>query len=85
MTDWNPGDMAKVTFHEAGHAVVMWLLGVPIKGIYLDLNSQGGSALPNVDAECAARQSLLQVMAARYAGPVSESMFGGQFRGPCRP
>jgi len=76
-TDWDPDDMAKVAFHEAGHAVVMWLLSVPIKRIRLDLNTQGGSVDPNVDAEVAARQSLLEVMAARYAGPIAESMFGG--------
>jgi len=76
-TDWASDDMAKVAFHEAGHAVVMWLLGIPLERIYLDLNSQGGGVLPDVDAECAARLSLLQVVAARYAGPVSERMFGG--------
>jgi hypothetical protein len=76
-TGWDPVDMEKAAFHEAGHAVVMWLLGIPLKRIYLDLNSEGGGVNPDVDAECAARLSLLQVMAARYAGPVSESMFGG--------
>jgi hypothetical protein len=52
-------------------------LGVPIKRIRLDLNTQGGSVDPDVDAGVAARQSLLEVMAARYAGPIAESMFGG--------
>jgi hypothetical protein len=32
----------------------------------------------DLEAECAARLNLLEVMAARYAGPVSERMFGGQ-------
>jgi ATP-dependent Zn protease len=27
VTTWDRDDMAKVAFHEAGHAVVMWLFG----------------------------------------------------------
>jgi hypothetical protein len=76
-TDWDPDDMAKVAVHEAGHALVAWLFGIPLKRIYLDLNSQGGAAVPDVDVECAARLNLLQAIAVHYAGPVSERTFGG--------
>jgi len=34
--------MAKVAVHEASHAVVAWLFGLTLKGIYLDLATQGG-------------------------------------------
>ena len=54
-TTWDPDDMKKVAFHEAGHAVVMWLLGIPLKHIRLDLEKEGGGVEPDVDAKCAAR------------------------------
>ena len=41
-TDWDPDDMAKVAVHEAGHAVVAWPFGLPLKRIYLDLATQRG-------------------------------------------
>ena len=46
---WDPVDMQKVAFHEAGHAVVAWLFGLPLKRIYLDLETEGGGAVSEVD------------------------------------
>lgn len=40
-TAWDPVDMEKVAFHEAGHAIVGWLFGLPLKGICLDLEKAG--------------------------------------------
>jgi hypothetical protein len=38
----DPDIMRKVAFHEAGHAVIGWAFGVPVGGIYLDLERESG-------------------------------------------
>ena len=35
-------DLEKAAYHEAGHAVVAWSFGVPVGGIYLDLQNESG-------------------------------------------
>jgi hypothetical protein len=72
-TTWDPDDMEKVAFHEAGHAVVAWLFGLPLKRIYLDLKTEGGGVAP--DLERAACLCLAQLVAVQYGGPISEKMF----------
>jgi hypothetical protein len=71
-TTWDPVDREKVAFHEAGHAVVAWLFGLPLVRIYLDLETEGGAAL-----SMAADSSLVQQIAVLYAGKVSEEIFRG--------
>jgi hypothetical protein len=38
----DPVIMKKVAFHEAGHAVLAWSFGVPVGGVYLDLQKESG-------------------------------------------
>jgi hypothetical protein len=65
--------MEKVAFHEAGHAVVGWLFGLPLAYIYLDLEKEGGEAAhKRVQSVC-----LVQQIAILYAGAVSEQIFKG--------
>jgi hypothetical protein len=68
---WDPVDMEKVAFHEAGHAIVGWLFGLPLAYIYLDLEKEGG--------ETAHRKSrslcLVQQIATFGAGTVAEEIF----------
>ena len=61
-TTWDPIDMEKVAFHEAGHAVVQWLFGLSPKRIYLDLETEGGAAV------APASPCLVQQVAIFYAG-----------------
>ena len=53
-TDWDPDDMAKVAVHEAGHAVVAWLFGRPLKGIYLTWQRKAG--VDAATAHCLAQE-----------------------------
>lgn len=72
-TTWDPIDMEKVAFHEAGHAVVAWLFGLRLKRIYLDLETEGGGA----PAVAPAGLGLVQRIVILYAGTVSEEIFKG--------
>jgi hypothetical protein len=67
--------MEKTAFHEAGHAVVGWLFGLPPKRMYLNLETEGGEVVP-VDP-FASRLCLVKRIAYLYAGPVSEEIFKG--------
>jgi hypothetical protein len=66
--------MEKVAFHEAGHAVVGWSLGVLPARICLDPKTQGGGVEPAVDPS---QLCLVQQIALHYGGPVSEKIFKG--------
>jgi Peptidase M50B-like len=72
-TTWDPIDMEKVAFHEAGHAVVGWLFGLPLAYIYLDLEKEGGETA-HQKACCVC---LVQQIAFLYAGAISEEIFKG--------
>jgi hypothetical protein len=74
-TIWSHEDMEKVAFHEAGHAVVGWLFGLPLVRIHLDLEREGGEAVQDVAP--ASRLCLVQRIAIFYAGTVSEEIFKG--------
>ena len=73
-TAWDPIDMEKAAFHEAGHGVLLWALGVPLVHIYLDLETEGGGAVAGKPTRplCIGQQ-----VAFHYAGPVSEEIFKG--------
>jgi hypothetical protein len=73
-TTWDPVDREKVAFHEAGHAVVAWLFGLPLVRIYLDLETEGGGAVSEVDLT---HLCIVHQIAFHYAGPVSEEIFKG--------
>jgi hypothetical protein len=73
-TPWDPVDMEKTAFHEAGHAIVEWSLGVPPARIYLDLENRSGGTVPAVDPS---RLCLVQQIAIHYAGPKAEEIFTG--------
>jgi Peptidase M50B-like len=78
-TTWDPVDMEKTAFHEAGHAVVAWSLGARRTRIYLDLEKQGGEA---ISAVAPTRLCIVQQIAFHYAGPVSEKIFKGPASSP---
>jgi len=73
-TTWDPIDMEKVAFHEAGHAVVAWALGARPTRIYRGLEKQDGAAISEVDLT---HPCIVQQIAFHYAGPVSEEIFKG--------
>jgi Peptidase M50B-like len=41
-TTWDPDDMAKAAFHEAGHAVVAWSFCLSVEHIELDVRNNSG-------------------------------------------
>jgi hypothetical protein len=72
---WDPVDMEKAAYHEAGHAVVAWSFGLPLARVYLDLEKEGGGV--DYLAERFGRLCLLQQIVFHYGGPVSEKIFRG--------
>jgi hypothetical protein len=76
---WDPVDMEKTAFHEAGHAVVAWLFHLSPKRIYLDLEKEGGGV--DYLTERFDRLCLLQQIVFYYGGPVSENIFRGPASG----
>jgi peptidase M50B-like protein len=70
-TIWNPDDMAKAAFHEAGHAVVAWSLCLRVEHIELDLaNNSGHAEIANAD-------EVVHQVVISYAGFEAEEMFKG--------
>jgi ATP-dependent Zn protease len=70
-TIWNPDDMAKAAFHEAGHAVVAWSLCLRVEHIELDLaNNSGYAEIANAD-------EVVHQVVISYAGFEAEEMFKG--------
>ena len=42
VTDWDPDDMAKCAYHEAGHAIVAWSFNLVVQRVYLDVGENSG-------------------------------------------
>jgi peptidase M50B-like protein len=70
-TIWDPVDMEKAAFHEAGHAVVAWSLCLTVDHVELDVANNSGHARI-ADAEDAVHR-----VAVSYAGFEAEDMFKG--------
>jgi len=69
--DWDPADMEKAAFHEAGHAIVAWSLDLQVDGIYLDLAGNSGHAM------IAPAKDRIQQATVWYAGFEAEDIFKG--------
>jgi ATP-dependent Zn protease len=70
-TGWDPVDMEKAAFHEAGHTVVAWSLSLIVHHVELDVTGNSGRARID-DAKDVTHQ-----VAVRYAGFEAEDMFKG--------
>jgi hypothetical protein len=74
-TTWDPVDVEKAAYHEAGHTVVAWSFGLPLARVYLDLEKEDGGV--DYLAERFDRLCLLQQIVFHYGGPVLENIFRG--------
>jgi ATP-dependent Zn protease len=68
---WDPEDMAKAAFHEAGHAIVAWSLCLTVDHVELDVANNSGHA------GIAAAEDAAHRVAVSYAGFEAEDMFKG--------
>jgi hypothetical protein len=75
MSGWNPSDfLEKTAYHEAGHAVVLWTIGVsPVGGLHLDHVKQGGRV--DSDRRAAKRLPPVHEIAFWFAGYEAEQTF----------
>jgi len=70
-TDWDPEDIEKAAYHEAGHAIVAWSLDLQVDGVYLDPVGNSGHAM------IALAKDPIQQVTVWYAGFEAEDIFKG--------
>jgi ATP-dependent Zn protease len=62
-------------YHEAGHAVVAWALGLEVAAIWVSDDDARGGTDP-ADPDQVERLSLVEQIAVRYGGIAAEEVFG---------